>query len=124
MHTAYALMLAAVGRYKRSHFSSVVREVSPTHLIHSPHQQSSYQGPGTSEEQTRNLYKKYTDAEIVKNICFPRLNQIHSSICRGWLGRRLHYMQPCKSLFPTFTFPSLLPYISVEKAVFSRVRVF
>lgn len=124
MHTDYDLMVAAGGRYKMSHFSSVVREVSPTHLIHSPHQQSSYQGPGTREEQTRNLYQKYTDAEIVKNICFPRLDQIRSSICRGWLGRCLHCMRPCKSLFPTFAFPSVLPYISAEKVVFSRVTVF
>lgn len=47
-------MLAAEGRYKMSHFSSVVREVSSTLLIHSPQQQSSYQGPGTSEEQMGN----------------------------------------------------------------------
>ena len=107
-----------------SHFSSVVREVPSTHLIHSPHQQSSYQGPGTSEEQTESLYKKYMGAEIVKNIRFPRLDQMHSSICRGWLGRYLHCMQLCKFLFPNFTLPSVIPYIFVEKGVFSHVRFF
>lgn len=124
MHTDQDLLLAAVGRQKTSHFSSVVRQVSSTHLIHSPHQQSSYQGPASSEEHTENLYNKYRDAEIVKNIRFPGLDPIHSSVCRGWLGRFLRRMQLCKFPFPNFTLPSVIPHISVEKGVFSHVRFF